>query len=1013
MIRALVENGRIAGLFIALILVAGFGALSSLPRMEDPELTNRFASVVTPLPGASAERVEALVTEVLENELRRLEQLKLITSSSRPGLSVIQLELKDSIFDTKPVWSRARDLLNDAQDKLPGDALDPRLDDEIAYAFTSLVGLSWNGPGEPQLEVLNRYAKEIESQLRLLAGTAHVAIVGEPREEFLVTLDGNRLSQLQLSPSQVATRLQNADAKISAGELVNNSYRAQIEVTGELDSLNRIAQVPIKINDNGQVVRLTDVADIQRQPKWPAAEISLINGETGIIIGARMLAEFRVDLWTEKVHQTIDNLEQILPSNIKLEWLFEQQDYTQARLSELVESLLLGFVLILLVLLVTLGWRNAVLVAMALPLTALFTLTVMKYYGLPIHQMSVTGLVVALGIMVDNAIVIVDAIAQRRRQGDNAVAAVSKTIKHFWLPLAGSTITTILAFMPIVIMPGPAGEFVGGIALAVIFALIGSYLISHTLIAGLAGRFYRPSTSPKWFQQGVQVLWLQRAFRKSLSWALMHPQRSALLISLIPVLGFYAAGKLPEQFFPASDRDMFQIEVRLDPSRSIIATEEFVRNLDAELRSLSEIERVAWTIGNNTPSFYYNLMQRQSGTPFYAQAMVKTPHFSVANALIPELQQRFDSQYPQAQILVRKLEQGPPFNAPVELRVFGPDLDQLQTIGEALRLALTQVDHVTHTRATLSAATPKVTIDVDEESALAAGLTLADVANQLRMSTSGVVGASVLEQTQSIDIRLKLDESNRLQTDALESITLLSKQGNGVVLAAIATTDISASRSVIPRRDGERVNVIEGYIEAGILPSVVLTALQQKLAEQGFSLPSGYRLQIGGESQKRDEAVSKLLSHIGIIMVLLLATIVLSFNSFRITAIIMLSAVQSIGLGLLCVYLFNYPFGFNVIIALLGLMGLAINAAIVILAELEAQPSKDIDSIKAAVLSCGRHIGSTTITTVGGFTPLILSGGGFWPPFAIAIAGGTLLTTLLSLLFVPALYVLWKAPSTR
>ncbi|GLP98112.1 efflux RND transporter permease subunit [Paraferrimonas sedimenticola] len=1013
MIRALVTNGRIASLFIAIILVAGIGALDSLPRMEDPELTNRFATVVTPLPGATAERVEALVTEVLESELRRLEQLKLISSSSRPGISVIQLELKDEIMDPKPVWSRARDLLDDARPKLPTEAAQPNLDDEIAYAFTQIIGLSWQGDSERRLDMLNRYAKEIQSRLRQLPGTAFVKLVGEPKEEFLVSLDGSKLNQLQLSPAQIAQRLRQADAKVSAGELVNDNYRAQIEVSGELKSLERIAEVPLVMDPSGQLVRLGQVAEISRQAQWPPAETSLIDGEAGILIGVRMLPQYRVDRWSAQVKAQLAPLQAELPQNVKLEWLFEQEGYTQTRLSELMENLIQGFVLILLVLLLTLGWRNALIVAAALPLTALFTLAVMKYYGLPIHQMSVTGLVVALGIMVDNAIVIVDAIAARRRAGMDAIKAVKETVRHFWLPLAGSTITTILAFMPIVIMPGPAGEFVGGIALAVIFALIGSYAISHTLIAGLAGRFYRPEQGDSAWQHGLALKPLAAAYNKALSWAIAKPLAAVLLLSSVPVLGFFAAGKLPEQFFPTSDRDMFHIEVRLDPSSSIMATRRFVDQLHAELIAHPDIDRIDWTLGNNTPSFYYNLMQRQSGTPFYAQAMVKTPHFSKANRVIPELQKRLDEAYPEAQILVRKLEQGPPFNAPVELRIYGPDLDQLQDLGEQLRLVLSRVPQVTHTRATLSAATPKVKVNVDEEAALAAGLTASDVAQQLQMSTTGVVGANLLEQTESLDIRLKLNDANRAKTNRLESIELVSSQGKGIVLAAIADTQIIASRSVIPRRDGERVNVIEGYIQAGILPSVVLTQVQDRLAEQGFQVPSGYRVEIGGESQKRDEAVGKLLSHIGVIAVLLLTTVVLSFNSFRMTAIIMLSAFQSTGLGLLCVYAFGYAFGFNVIIALLGLMGLAINAAIVILAELKSMPSRSNQDVIEAVNSCGRHIGSTTITTVGGFTPLILAGGGFWPPFAVAIAGGTLLTSMLSLLWVPALYRLWFKDKTE
>jgi len=1007
MIKAFVENGRLVSLVIALLLVAGFGAMSSLPRTEDPHITNRFASVITPYPGASAERVEALVTEVLENQLRRLEEIKLIQSTSRPGISVIQLELKDTVTDTDPVWSRARDLLADARNTLPDGIQTPTLDDQVGYAYTAILSLVWNDSSQPRVDMLNRYAKELQSRLRLLSGTDFVKLYGAPEEEILVQLDGYKMSQLQLTPGTIAKILSSADSKIAAGEINNNHFRALVEVSGELDSQSRIRQVPLKVDAQGQIIRLGDIAHISRQPKTPTDSIALVDGEQGIFVAARMLNNTRVDIWQGQVKNLVDEFNQELPANIQVQWLFEQNSYTSERLGGLIINLLQGFVIILAVLLLTLGLRNAIIVALSLPLTALFTLACMKYIGLPIHQMSVTGLVVALGIMVDNAIVIVDAIAQRRQQGMSRLGAVSETLHHLWLPLAGSTITTILAFAPIVLMPGAAGEFVGGIAMSVMFALLGSYVISHTLIAGLAGRFSLEGKNPIWYQHGINVPLVSGYFQASLRFALNRPVLSATLIGIIPLLGFYASGKMTEQFFPPSDRDMFQIELYLAPHVSLENTLNQVQLMDKQLRLIEGITQVDWVVGGNTPSFYYNLTQRQQGATNYAQAMVKTSDFKRANALIPELQHTLDKAFPEAQVLVRKLEQGPPFNAPVELMIFGPNLETLHSLGDEVRNILAATPDVLHTRATLSAGAPKVWLQVNEDASLISGLSLTDIARQVQMATTGVIGGSVLEQTESLPIRVRLGESSREQASRLSEIQLMTPSGTAVPLAALSHNEVQVSRGAIPRRNGQRVNTIEAYIVSGVLPAQVLNDVKDKVA--AISLPAGYRIEIGGESAKRNEAVGNLLSNLMLVVTLLLATVVLSFNSFRLTAIILLSALQSAGLGLLAVYVFGYPFGFPVIIALLGLMGLAINAAIVILAELEDTENAragDKEVIITTVSSCGRHISSTTITTVGGFIPLIIAGGGFWPPFAIAIAGGTLLTTLLSLVWVPTMYLL-------
>ncbi|MGS0728658.1 efflux RND transporter permease subunit, partial [Shewanella sp. 0m-11] len=272
------------------------------------------------------------------------EELKLVQSTSRPGISVIQLELKDSVIETAPVWSRARDLIADAKGLLPASAQNPTLDDQLGYANTAILGIVWRGGGEVRTDMLNRYAKELQSQLRLLSGTDFVNIYGQPTEEIWVQLDGNKVNQLALSAQSIAQILQLADAKVSAGEINNDNFRALIEVSGELDSIARIGQVPLKVTENGQIIRLGDIAHISRQPKEPANSIALIDQQQGVMVAARMLSNTRVDLWLEQVRLSVNELQSSIPANIEIEWLFDQEGYTTDRLSDLVGSLLLGFV---------------------------------------------------------------------------------------------------------------------------------------------------------------------------------------------------------------------------------------------------------------------------------------------------------------------------------------------------------------------------------------------------------------------------------------------------------------------------------------------------------------------------------------------------------------------------------------------------------------------------------------------------------------------------------------------
>ncbi|MGR5177300.1 efflux RND transporter permease subunit [Vibrio mediterranei] len=1004
-----ITNTRLLVLMTALLIVSGLAAFSSLPRAEDPIISNRFANVTTSFPGASAERVETLVTEVVENKLRELSEVKLLTSTSRPGVSIVTIELMDDITEPDPIWSKARDKLSDLIPVLPSGTASPDLDSDHTYAFTVITSLTWNGPGEADILTLGRYAKELAKRMRTLSGTEFVDEYGMPEEEIQVNLRTTDTAAFGRSSLNIGDSLSGADAKNSAGQLVNRFSRFGLEIESELDSIERIKQVPLAADNNGHIIRLEDIANVVRSPKTPQSEMAIIDGSPGVIVAARMVPNLRVDQWTARAMTLIDRFERDLPSNIKVSILFDQQGYTTTRLSELGKSLLIGFTLILIVLFVTLGVRAAILVAISLPLTSMFTLAMMKMTGIPINQMSVTGLIVALGIMVDNAVVMVDTIQSYRLKGQARLEATFNALSHLWVPLLGSTLTTILAFAPIILMPGATGEFVGAIAITVSFSLIGSYLLSHTVIAGFATKILPSHTSGEhWYNTGIRIPFITAGFARSVRWAIKHPSLSLALVLAVPVTGYWSMSQLTEQFFPPSDRDMFEVQIFLPPQASIYATRASASKVDGVIRSYQGVERVDWLVGANFPSFYYNLQATQNNAPYFAQAMVKMESFQHANDIIPDLQDTLNRQIPSAQILVRKLEQGPPFKAPIELRVYGENLDVLKSIGEDIRLILANTSHVTHTRETLQPGTPKVWLKVDEDTAKLNGISLNQFANLLQATLVGRETGSVTEGSESIPIRVRVANEERENLSHLGNLRLPIRSEvytTGVSVSTLADLELTTSRGAITRRNGERVNTIEGYIQAGVLPQTVLDEFKQRLEK--YTLPAGYHIDFGGESAERDRSVNQLISNISVVIVLMILVVVMSFNSFRLSTIIFMVAGLAGGLGLLSVWIFNYPFGFTVIIAMLGIMGLAINAAIVILAELRLDSKAaagDIDASVDAVMSCTRHITSTTITTVGGFLPLIIAGGGFWPPFAVAIAGGTVLTTLLSFYFVPVVF---------
>ncbi len=698
--------------------------------------------------------------------------------------------------------------------------------------------------------------------------------------------------------------------------------------------------------------------------------------------------------------------------------MFDQNGYVQTRLSGLLVNLLIGGAAVIGVILVLMGWRNAVVVGAALPLSALMVLAGLRLLGIPIHQMSVTGLIIALGLLIDNAIVIVDEVSSRVREGLQPDRAVSDSVRHLALPLFGSTLTTALAFAPIALMQGPAGEFVGSIAISVILAIGSSFLLAMTVVPAVAAILKGQQGAVRaavWWRDGFTNPWLTRLYRASLDRVLARPILGIAIGVVLPVLGFLQARHLAEQFFPAADRDQFQIEMELPAFASLGETAKLAEQVRREITQHPQVSDVHWFLGESAPTFYYNVVRRRSNTSNYAQALVQLNSAEGARQLIHQLQNQLDGTFPQARLLVRQLEQGPPFDAPIEVRLFGPDVERLRDLGQQVREVLVNIPDVIHTRAELDDALPKLSVAVDEEKARLAGLDHLQIADQLETTLEGAVGGSVLEATEQLPVRVRFANRERADLNSIASLDLLPPSANnkdghpGVPLSTLASVSLRPDTAAIPRRDGQRMNEVQGFIRAGVLPAEVLAKFQQQLDRSGFQLPPGYSLKYGGESAKRDDAVGNLMANVGVLMVMMVATLVLSFSSFRIAGVVGAVAALSVGLGLGALWLFGYPFGFMAIVGTMGLVGVAVNDAIVVMAALREEPrarAGQPDAVRDVVMRSTRHVVATSLTTMAGFAPLVLSGGGFWPPLAVTIAGGVGGATILALYFVPSAYIL-------
>tara|TARA_R110002110_G_scaffold66978_1_gene183098 strand:- start:197555 stop:200689 length:3135 start_codon:yes stop_codon:yes gene_type:complete len=1017
--RFIFRHARYVALIIICSIAVGISSFNSIARQEDPSLMNFVATITTFYPGSTPDRVEALITRPLEDELREISEIDELRSTSSSGVSFLNIALQDTLSDSEleRVWSEVRDAMTDAANGFPAGASSPSFDNNRLNAFTAIVALSPAGDTDVPLSLINRLAQDFADKARNLPNTKLVELFGEPMEEIRVAVEESALMARGLSLAQVASALSSADAKIASGRASGAGSDMLIELSGDFDSLERVRQVIVNTSADGSATRVGDIAHVRKAVTTPPRATALVQGRHGILVGAMMEPGQQVDQWSAAFNQFVDEYRALGPAGLTVEITYDQSTYAETRLIEVGKNLAIGVALVLLVLLFTLGWRAAVVVAIILPLCALISLTVMDLSGMALHQMSISGLIVALGLLVDSSIVMTDEVRKRLLQGHNPMQSISGSVSRLRVPLIASALTTILAFLPMAIVSGPAGDFIGSIALAVIIMLTTSTVLALVLTPVLAA-WLLPRTAQDashWYTGGANSGAMGKHLVRAMDWSLRHPFAAIALSLSLPVAGFLSFPTLTAQFFPGTDRDQLYIQVKLPDGRSIYDTQALVERMDEYLRNAPLIRRVDWTIGESPPAFYYNMYRLREGIPTWAEALVLTRDENQTDDLIRHLQRDMDSLFPEARVIVRGIDQGPPVTAPLEVEIYGPNLAVLQSLGEDFRRRMEAIPYVTHSNATLIGGAPKLALTLDEDKLRLAQLQLTDAASALNDSLQGRVGGEVLEGTERLPVRVRLSEQDWGTAERIADIRVAlpgaGQQGQlgGIPLNALGRPSLVPAQSPISRFNGERLNTVQAFLTRGVLPQEALSLLQKDLQNDPIALPPGYRFEYGGDADERAEVVAKLLAPMGLILSALLATIVVTFNSWRLSAIALLVCICSLGLSVLSLAIFRYPFGIQAMIGVIGSIGVSINAAIIIMTALQEHKGAvagGVFAIRSVVMDSSRHIISTTVTTFGGFLPLILEGSQFWPPFAMAIAGGVLLSTIISFFLVPPLFLL-------
>ncbi|WP_226595834.1 efflux RND transporter permease subunit [Marinobacter nauticus] len=990
MTRRLLNYQRLLGMVVTMLCLLGIAAYSTMPRQEDPSFPYRAGMITVSYPGASAEAVERLVLQPLTDELRQVEELDWSQGTARTGVALARLKLRDSIYDTDSAWDRVRQAMERARQDFPDDVGLMELDDRLIDIPAVVLAVG----GSPSVTELSEVAERLKQNLLDIPGISRIELEGDADEQITLALDDAALYRLGVPPKRILDTLARRNQTIPGGFVVVEGKRLSVLPNTEFTDIDAIRATPIELPDGSQVP-LAAAAEVWRGPAEPRQPETWFDGERVVLLSI-IMEEGATDAirFGERIRERLD---QVRPDfePYQLREMFFQPDKVSDRLDDLAWSLVLSVLIIVAVVFTGMGIRMGLLVASILPMVALISVGLYDLGGGVLHQIAVIGMVISLGILIDNAIVIVENIQGHLDEGMRRLDALRKAVGELAGPLGASTGTTLAAFAPLLMAKGGAADFTRGVPVMIMLTLSVSYLLAISAVPLLAARFLKPRKNiHKDRLIGLASYLGGLVYR--------HPGRLITAGALLVVISLGMTPFMAQQFFPNADRPRVIVEMYMPEGTDQARTAEVAAVLEQAIRTRPEALEVHRFVGFTGPSFYYNL-QRSPQAPNRARLVVRTPTLADTTDLVKWIRHEAARSLPELDITAGILGQGPPRPAPVEVRVFHPDDNARARATEQVYSILRGVEGTVDVRHDLDIGVPSIAINVDDATAARYGLTRADVAQSLYGQSYGAVAERYRQEDDPIPIVLRSREGTSLSLSRLLSVNTYNDQGDAIPLSAVATVETTWEPAAVYLRNGVRVNTVSANLEEDYSFSQALDGLYAGLEQN--PLPAGTRLDMGGDAEGSDRANSALLTAAPIGMLLLLFFLLLQFNSFRRVGIILLTVpLATVGIfpGLV---LSGSPFGFQSLLGVIALVGIVVNNAIVLLDVMDRELERGraiADAVRTAVERRTRPILLTTATTVAGLLPLAFSSSTLWPPMAWAIISGLLASTVLTLLVIPS-----------
>ncbi|MEG6353468.1 efflux RND transporter permease subunit [Enterobacter bugandensis] len=1005
-LSALAVRERSVTLFlIVLVTIAGIYAFFGLGRAEDPPFTVKQMTAIAVWPGATAQEIQDQVAEPLEKRLQELKWYDRTETYTRPGMAYITLSLQDKTppSEVQEELYQARKKLGDESQRLPAGVIGPMINDEFSDVTFALFALK--AKGEPQRQLV-RDAEGLRQQLLHVPGVKKVNIIGEQAERIYIAFSHDRLATMGLSPQDIFNALNDQNALAAAGAIETRGAQIFIRLDGAFDELQKIRDTPLVAQ--GKTLTLSDVATVERGYEDPPTMLIRNQHEPALLLGVVMREGWNglalgkaLDAETAKINDS-------LPLGMTLTKVTDQSVNIRSSVDEFMIKFFVALLVVMVVCFVSMGWRVGVVVAAAVPLTLAVVFVVMEAAGINFDRVTLGSLILALGLLVDDAIIAIEMMVVKMEEGYDRIKASAYAWSHTAAPMLAGTLVTAIGFMPNGFAQSTAGEYTSNMFWIVGLALIASWFVAVVFTPYLGVKILPAIPKVEGGHAAIYNTPRYNRFRQLLGRVIARKWRVAGSVVAIFILAVLGMGLVKKQFFPTSDRPEVLVEVQMPYGTSIAQTSAATAKIEAWLGKQPEAKIVTAYIGQGSPRFYL-AMAPELPDPSFAKIVILTDSETSREALKYRLREAVASGLaPEARVRVTQLVFGPYSPFPVAWRVSGPDVKQVQDIAERVKAVLQASPMMRTVNTDWGSRVPVLHFTLDQNRLQATGLTSSAVAGQLQFLLSGVPVTSVREDIRSVEVVARAAGNIRLDPAKIEGFTLVGNAGQRVPLSQIGKIEVGMEDPVLRRRDRTPTITVRGDIADNLQPPDVSVAIMKQLQPIVDTLPAGYRIDMAGSIEESGKATQAMLPLFPIMIALTLLIIILQVRSLSAMVMVFLTAP----LGLIGVVptllIFNQPFGINALVGLIALSGILMRNTLILIGQIDHNQRDGLDPFQAVVeatVQRARPVLLTAMAAVLAFIPLTHSV--FWGTLAWTLIGGTLGGTIITLVFLPAMYAIW------